>query len=390
MSLKVVIPDLVSRRVFILALVLFAELGACRGGEPRTSVPASGGSVGPGRSARGAPAARASGPGIQDPVPQLSPWLSPEACASALARGERARRARETVRIGTWNIRWFPDGKPGKKPAAEGLDVPWLACAIAWLDLDVLVVQEFKAHERARARTAELVRRLDAATGGRWATELDPCPHPAGQHVGLLFDARRVTASGWQTYASLNPHGEACRDQLRPGFGAYLRFQDGPDLHLVAVHWKSGQKRRDFALRRSSFAGLDAAFAQAQESVPDADVLFAGDFNSMGCARCSPRISAEAELTHVDQDLSALRTPLRRHADEPACSHYFGVRSTLLDFFVAASLDELPATRTATVYGPCADHDCGSLARGQTPSAFARRLSDHCPVVIELDARDKD
>ncbi|HEY6560540.1 MAG TPA: endonuclease/exonuclease/phosphatase family protein [Polyangiaceae bacterium] len=381
---------LVSRRVFVPALVLFAELGACRGGEPRASVPASAGGVASGRFARAANARRPSELGPKGPRAQLSPWLSREACTSALARGERARRAPERVRIGTWNIRWFPDGRPGKKPAPEGLDVAWLACAIAWLDLDVLVVQEFKAHERARARTAELVRRLDAATGGRWAAELDPCPHPVGQHVGLVFDARRVTASHWQTYESLNPHGDACRDQLRPGFGAYFRFQAGLDLHLVAVHWKSGQKRRDFELRRRSFAGLDAAFAQAQRSVPDADVLFAGDFNSMGCARCSPRISAEAELTRVDSDLSALRTPLRRLADEPACSHYFGVRATLLDFFVAASLDELPASRKATVYGPCADHGCGSLPRAQTRSAFAQRLSDHCPVVVELDASDKD
>lgn len=365
----------------VVVLALLALVAAsCRGSERRASPPppAAGSGVAPVLFAPRAAATAA------------SPWASPEQCAQALANGARAPREPGRVRIGTWNVRWFPDGRPGKKPAPHGIDVAWLACAIAWLDVDALAVQEFKTHAAARERTAELLSRLDAATGGRWTAQLDPCPNAAGQHVGLLFDARRVTATGWQTYASLNPHGEACRDQLRPGFGAYLRFQSGLDLHVVSVHLKSGQKHRDYALRRRSFAGLGAALRQAQLSVADEDVLFAGDFNSMGCERCSPAITSEAELTDIDRELAAGSPPLRRLVGNPGCSHYFGRRATLLDFFVAASLSELATTRSATVYGPCAALSCQPRERERGPSAFAARLSDHCPVVIDLDAADKD
>ncbi|HMJ10194.1 MAG TPA: hypothetical protein VK524_02255 [Polyangiaceae bacterium] len=319
-----------------------------------------------------------------------SPWSSAEACASALRRGERARRGAGRARIGTWNIRWFPDGRPGKRASRAALDVSWIACAIAWLDVDVLVVQEFKTLPRARERTAEILQQLDRFTGGRWHAEFDSCPRPAGQHVGLFFNARRVTAQSFRLYGSINPHGEACRDQLRPGFGAYLRFEGGLDLHLTAVHLKSGPKRRDFELRRRSFAGLGAALASSQASRADADVLFAGDFNSMGCSKCSPRVSARDELAHVDGELSSLNPPLRRIASGRECSHYFGTRPTLLDFFVAASLAELPEDRAAEVYGPCADFACENLDRDRAPSAFSAALSDHCPVVIELDEQDKD
>ncbi len=377
-----------SRSGALVALALATTASACRSPEGRTSLPGAGSASGrpkiapenvTGVGSSGSPASA-----------DESVWVSPEACAAALARGERAQHEPGRVRIGTWNVRWFPDGKPGKKPAEPGLDVAWLACAVAWLDVDVLVVQEFKTHPRAQERTAELLARLDAATGGRWRAELDRCPRPAGQHVGLLFDARRVSASRWQTYASLNPHGEACRDQLRPGFGAYLRFQSGLDLHVAAVHLKSGQKRRDYELRRRSFGGLGAALEHARRSVPDDDFLFAGDFNSMGCARCSPPIAADSELTQIDQELTARGAALRRVAGDPGFSHCFGARPTLLDFFVAASLTELPAARNATVYGPCAAQRCQRLDPQRTRNAFAERLSDHCPVVVELDARDKD
>jgi endonuclease/exonuclease/phosphatase family metal-dependent hydrolase len=376
--LKVTITRCITIGVAGTALALCA-FAACRSGEPRLSPPGS-------TTAMGVPPAA---PTSASKV-EASPWSSPEACAAAVARGERAQRGSGRVRIGTWNVRWFPDGRPGKQASDPGSDVAWLACAIAWLDVDVLVVQEFKTHERARRRTQELLQRIDASTGGSWAAKLDECPHPAGQHVGLLFDRRRVRASAGQTYPSINPHGDACRDQLRPGFGAYLRFTSGLDLHVLSVHLKSGQNRRDFELRRRSLQGVTAALAQARGVEADEDVLVAGDFNSMGCARCSPGVAAEAELVGIDGALSSHGTRLRRVSSQPGCSHYFGGRPTLLDFFVAASLAELPAERTATAHGPCAEHACGDLRREQRPTTFAERLSDHCPVVIELDGTDKD
>jgi hypothetical protein len=358
-----------------------AMLGACRAPASEPVPP-----VLPARDVPGSrPKAVALGRGLE------SPFQSPEACSSRLAQGDRAPRTPGRARIGSWNIRWFPDGKPGKRAQKSGTDIAWLSCAIAWLDLDALVVEEFKTHAATHGRVDELLALLDRHTGGAWQARFDDCPNSAGQHVGVLFDSKRVAARAWQTFASLNPRGQACRDQLRPGFGGYLRFPGGLDLHLIAVHLKSGQKRRAFELRRRSIEGLFQAYQQSNAEIRDSDVLLAGDFNTMGCGNCSPKVEAEAELVALSEQLHSLEQPFRRVTANLSCSHYFHSRPTLLDHFVASSgLRELPPERISEVFGDCADHACRGLPSGQRRGAFAEALSDHCPIVIELDDVDAD
>src|SRR5262245_58720789 len=98
-----------------------AALSACR--EPA-------GAELPVPAARAAPSPELS-PGALDQAGE-SPWTSREACEKLVARGVRAHRAAGRARLGTWNIRWFPDGKPGKRVQSAGTDLAWLGCAIAW------------------------------------------------------------------------------------------------------------------------------------------------------------------------------------------------------------------------------------------------------------------
>lgn len=320
-----------------------------------------------------------------------SPWISKERCETLVRSASRAPRGAGHARIGAWNLHWFPDGRPGLGSVeGTGSDVGWLGCAIAFLDLDVLVVEEIKTHPGARARLAELIAALDRYTQGTWKAELDRCPIEAAQHVGFLYDSKRVTALGFQTFAVLNPYGQACKDQLRPGFGGYFRFRGGLDLNLVSVHLKSGSERRAFELRQKSWAGIAELFAAAQAQTHDPDVLLAGDFNTMGCRHCSPAVSAEAELDELGHALAGLRAPFRRVACDGGCSEYFEGSATLLDHFVASNgLAELPDGRRAIVSGYCADVACRALERHAMPAAY-EKLSDHCPIVLELDDRDLD
>ncbi len=124
----------------------------------------------------------------QTPAPDSAshdPFESREACLAEVGAGRRAPHAASTARIGSLNVRWFPRGRARRSEHAEGTDVAWLACLIAWLDVDVIAVQEFVSDLEGRRATADLLDLLRARTGSRWSAELDECA--AGrQHVGLL------------------------------------------------------------------------------------------------------------------------------------------------------------------------------------------------------------
>jgi len=324
------------------------------------------------------------------PIDRRSVWASDKACEAALAAGRYAPRAAGRARVGTWNLRWFPDGHPGTHPHGAGTDLAWLSCGIAWLDVDVLAVQEIKRYPAARARMSELLTRLDRLTHGRWRARFDDCPDEAAQHVGLLYNEARVSGSDFHTFAALNPYGEACKDLIRPGLGGYFRFKGGLDLHLVAVHLKSGDDRRSIELRRRSIAGIATAYREAQGEQADCDVLLAGDFNTMGCPHCSPPVGALDETKQLGRAAVALSPAFTAVGTDGGCSEYYRGHGGLLDHFLATrSLGEIPADARAVVSGYCAAASCGRLPAKSMPAAYAR-LSDHCPVLLDLADRDAD
>ena len=315
-----------------------------------------------------------------------SPWASPDACRAALGRGG-STRSPGTARIGAWNLHWFPDGRPGDGPAPEGADIGWLACAIAWMRLDVLAVEEIKRPPRGAMGLAELVHELDKLTGGDWRSTLDDCPLASGQHVGLLHDAKRVKLAHRSTVGALNPRGSACKDELRPGIAGYFAFPGGLDLTVVGVHLKSGTDGRAIEDRARSFAAFAEAVATTRRAAADQDVLLLGDMNSMGCDECSPAVSPQAELTRTDALLASLGVPVSRVPAAPACSHHYKGRSTLLDWAARSDLAELPQSAAVTVSGPCGELGCDELPSGLPAQA---RLSDHCPIWVDLEDTDRD
>jgi hypothetical protein len=110
----------------------------------------------------------------------------------------------------------------------------------------------------------------------------------------------------------------------------------------------------------------------------------------MGCPECSPPVSAGDELSRVEKLLDVGSSRLRRVEADAACTEYFQGRGALLDhFLVSPGLRELPREARARISGFCADAGCRVLGAQPMPRAH-QKLSDHCPVVLELADKDLD
>jgi predicted extracellular nuclease len=98
----------------------------------------------------------------------------------------------------------------------------------------------------------------------------------------------------------------------------------------------------------------------------------------------APPVAAQEELAVFDQELVP---GFRRLPMTANCTEYFEGKAGALDHIVAStSMQEVAAT--ARVTGYCAVAGCGNLT-GPMPAA-AERLSDHCPVVVDIQDRDLD
>ncbi len=310
------------------------------------------------------------------------PWSSRQACLAAL----RAAPARQPgrARFVSWNLRWFPDGSTGG-PSATPTDVEWAACILATLRADVVALQEIVLSERGQAAVATLARRLGELTGGRFEARFDRCPRDGRQHVGWLVDVTRARILAEEQLDDVNPEG-GCSHHLRPGHALYLRFARGLDLSAVVVHLDAGQAPRDASHRRDSFRAIAGAARRLARARRDRDVLVLGDLNTMGCSDCSPRVDAAAELAALD---AALAPALRRVAARAACTELYHGEGSLLDHaLTTVSSREVASGARVEVHGPCAQHRCRP-PRGARPPMLDH-LSDHCPIAIELDARDLD
>ncbi len=307
-----------------------------------------------------------------------SAFDSPEACARADASAPEAGRAGVAMRVATWNVRWFPDGD-AEGLRGEGTDVAWLACAIARLGADVLAVQEFVRHARGRAALDQLLGELARRTGARWRAVFDGCPADDRQHVGFLYREDRIRLEGVRDLADVNGGRSACEHRLRPGLFARAIGPAGFEAELVNVHLDSGVEARDRTHRAAAARAIAELVAHRRSPRPGVVVL--GDFNTMGCEECRPRESGPEELRALERTLGA--EGLVRAVPNAECTERAGSRSGALDHVFLLGRAGRASEPRARVFGPCAD-SCGA-ARARSP--FFARLSDHCPVVVDLGGR---
>jgi hypothetical protein len=180
-------------------------------------------------------------------------WASPEGCQQVVASGGRMAPANPALlRIGTWNIRWFPRGCPSNQACPDlTTDIPWLACTIAWMNVDLLALQEILTTPDAEFSLNALRAELERLTGGSWQVDLHACGSPSTQHVGFLWKGARVAllqlTDVWELNgAATGATANACAGNLRPGRYAWAKTPIGVDFHILSVHFDSGTTDRDY------------------------------------------------------------------------------------------------------------------------------------------------
>lgn len=315
-------------------------------------------------------------------------FRSPEACASAIASGEHLTRANGLVRVVTWNVRWFPDGEPGKSPTGH-TNIAWLACALKWLDADAVMLQEVKRLPHAVAAMQQVV----AALGSHWVVHADDCPDASRQHIVLLVRGDRLEVSNVATRGDIDPttvkNGTpACPGRLRPALTAYLRSRRGGlDFHLAGVHLDSGKEARDHDDRIAAWGRLPLLSEAMRAAAPDDDVIVLGDFNTMGCKGCTHGTPHEEIGALADAALH-LPLPFRLASRDLACSEYYHQHGTALDHVLISATMQEADDATARVSGVCDALSCERM-KSEWSSALAG-LSDHCPVVLDLADKDVD
>lgn len=326
-------------------------------------------------------------------------WASRAACEAALAGGARmARTLDDPLVLASWNVRWFPRGCPSQADCPENAtDLDWLACTFAWMGVDAVAVQEILDTPDARTALGLLGQRLETLTGATWASDLNRCGAPESQHVGFLWNTARVSLSGGVDEEQLNGGFDGvdpCAAHLRPG--RYVRLdsarQEGADLHLLSVHLDSGRRDLDFARRRAAIdqlPDLEIGGRPLPQIDADNDILVLGDWNTMG--KGPPMaVEADQEIAIFDEELAPEFRRLR--LVDHGCSEYFRrfgsqeLEPGLLDHAVA-SLGAEEVAVEARITGYCAVAGCRPLAAA--PMAY-ERLSDHCPLVVEVADRDDD
>ncbi|CAO3358114.1 endonuclease/exonuclease/phosphatase family protein [Azospirillum melinis] len=318
---------------------------------------------------------------------ELRVWKSASSCEDIVHTGRRMANARgDVLRIATWNIRWFPDGDLNGTPESR-TDLPWLTCALAWMNADVVALQEIRTTPEAAQAWKAVTGGLSALTGNDWKVGFQECGSPMRQHTGFLWNASRVELSDPRDLWKLNGAAEGpeapCASGLRPGHYRMVRAKGGGvDFHIVSVHLDSGTTPRDRTNRDTAIGRIAEALAPVLPD--DSDAIVLGDFNTMGDG--TPEAAA-AEIRALGTAVVNQPAAFEHVAVEPACTEYFDGHAGWLDHVLVARAMTEASQRTARVTGYCALASCARLPR---PPAAAERLSDHCPVIYEGDNRDLD
>jgi endonuclease/exonuclease/phosphatase family metal-dependent hydrolase len=315
-------------------------------------------------------------------------WSSAERCETVVRAGRRMVGTRaNAVRVGTWNIRWFPDGEMHPSPTTIPTDLRWLACVITWMNVDMLAVQEIRTTTEAHTAWESVIDGIVGLGGGTWTVQVQPCGAARAQHVGFLWNTTRVTLSElnevWQLNGAATSPSQPCAGNLRPGFHAYVKTHatGGPSFHTVVAHLDSGRGDRDFGNRQTAFSRIGSATAPMRST--DSDVVILGDFNTMGR---DSGVSAAQEITGMTT--TAASAGFDRLPVEPQCSEYFNGEGGWIDHVLVSRAMAEVTLRSATMTGYCALAGCGRIT-GPMPPAY-QNLSDHCPIVMEIDPANID
>jgi exonuclease III len=331
-------------------------------------------------------------------VPEVDPtrddvfavWSSARQCEAVVRAGRQLPRTEDdAIRLATWNIRWFPDSEIAED--ADGTNLRWLACTMAWMNPDVLAVQESRTTSEAEVAWDNVTDGIAGLIGGDWRVQFNTCGSGDQQHVGFLWNASRIDLEEarevWEFNGRADDASKPCAGNLRPGFLARFESQrnDGFDFYALSVHQDSGVQFKDFQTRQTALERIDVVASQLVGE--DEDIIILGDFNTMGMTG-SQAVSDEEEIDTLKTVASKEEPGFICAGAEPECTHYFRQQPGWLDHILLTKQTQERLTTTATVSSYCALNDCKRIV-GSMPDA-AEQLSDHCPVLIDFANRDLD
>ena len=336
------------------------------------------------QSASGAP------PSLEGDEAQV--WGSREGCEQVVKKGRRmTNTSSSALRLATWNLRWFPIGKPKeqRQESAKPTDLDWLVCTLVWMQLDILTAQESLATPMANNAWNTVKRLLKETTDHNWKWYRQPCGRPDDHHIVMLWNDTRVQLSQfeslWQFNAKAESARKACTYGLRPGQYVHVksRKKNGADFHLIGLHLKSGPTVLAVETRQKALNRIDRTVAPLLKQ--DQDVVILGDFNTMGAGDKQSQLS---ELKYVRRMVSKESPGFDDLRLTPQCSHYFRGRGGWLDHvLITKGMEEVEGSKIR-VTGYCGVAQCKRI-KGKYPAAY-QRLSDHCPVVVEIANQDSD
>jgi len=100
------------------------------------------------------------------------------------------------------------------------------------------------------------------------------------------------------------------------------------------------------------------------------------------------RASQKSELKYIRRMVGKEQPGFQDVPITPQCTHYFRGEGGWLDhILVSNGMNEVKVT-TAQVSGYCALTHCKKIS-GAYPTAY-RHLSDHCPVILDIQNLDED
>lgn len=272
----------------------------------------------------------------------------------------------DALRLVSWNLANFAG-------AESGHDLDRIREVIAELDPDVLALQEIKDPQALAALLPD------------WQLQVSEQGGRGRQRLAIAWRADRVELLASEEHPQLSLGG-----RVRPGLSAYLRGRDGgPDFWLLVVHLKAMPDAIE--LRREQWPRLlDIANATSKR---DRDLLIVGDFNTTGPPGGKP------EIEHRELDRALAPSGLRRLPCATGCTAYYdGQRRDAwkepseIDLMYARDLAESLREGAQIHSGThCAASRCRDFRSSDAyPVRDYEKVSDHCPLVVDLVRADDD
>lgn len=179
--------------------------------------------------------------------------------------------AGETLRVVTWNLQWFPGGRPGATEEMQARHVEQVRTEIRNLAPDVLLLQEVAS----QAVLEELLKPLDPAWRVAVVSRFKQGGFAAGQQIAIAakVPAEAAWAEVWKRGWADSPRGYA-----------YAAFQvGGKRLAFYCLHLKSnlGDPAKNTSKREDAVEQLLAHInAKEERKLPADAIVVGGDFNT--------------------------------------------------------------------------------------------------------------